>query len=74
LLAPSASATSGITLGGQSFGPQTTTGVLTGTASAVTITPSGGVYTVKVPAASAAMLTLEPQQTASNAEAGTVRR
>jgi hypothetical protein len=63
LLAPSAYATSGITIGGQSFGP---TGGLTGPTSTSTLQPSsstGGIasYVVTVPAASAAMLTIAPQ-------------
>jgi hypothetical protein len=61
LIAPSAYATSNITLGGQTFGAQTTTGVLSGPPATTTITPSSGVYTVTLPAASAAMLTLAPQ-------------
>jgi Glycosyl hydrolase family 79 C-terminal beta domain len=60
LLAPSASATSGITLGGQSFIPDTTTGELSGSPTTVTVTPSADTYTVTLPAASAAMLTLPP--------------
>jgi hypothetical protein len=69
LLAPSAEATSGITLGGQSFGPQTLTGTLAGTTSTVTMpapTGSGPVaaYVVSVPAASAALVTIAPGQAA----------
>ncbi len=67
LLAPSAYATGAITLGGQSFGAQTTTGVLSGPPTTATITPSSGWYSVTVPAASAAMLTLAPDQPASAA-------
>ncbi len=56
LQAPSVSSTSGVTLGGQSFGSSTTTGTLppqqTSTALAV-----AGVYTVHVPVASAVLLT-----------------
>lgn len=58
LQAPRVDATSGVTLGGQSFGAATTTGVLQGPASHDTVTPSGGTFTVHVPAASATMLTL----------------
>jgi hypothetical protein len=56
LRAPSVIATTGVTLGSQSFGAETTTGLLK---PAVTdaITASGGVYTIELPAASAAMLT-----------------
>jgi hypothetical protein len=63
LLAPSVSATSGITLGGQSFGASTTTGTLAGSAAAITLAPSSYIgtapaYAVTLPAASAAMLTI----------------
>jgi len=58
LRAPSVNATSGVTLGGQTFGPATDSGVLAGAVPNDTVAPSGGVYTVRVPAASAAMLTL----------------
>jgi hypothetical protein len=60
LIAASPYATSGITLGGDSFGAATTTGTLAGTPTTSTITPASGAYTVTVPAASAAMLTLPP--------------
>jgi hypothetical protein len=59
LLAPSASATSGITLGGQRFG-DTTTGVLPAPVLA-TAKRHGATYTVRLPAASAALLTLSPR-------------
>jgi hypothetical protein len=55
LEAPSATATTGITLGGRSFGV-TTTGVLPAPARHA-IAPRGGVYRVTVPAATAAVLT-----------------
>ena len=58
LLAPSASATQGVTLGGQSFGPVTTTGTLAGPPQTSTATPLLGTYSLTVPAASATMLTL----------------
>lgn len=61
LIAPSVYATGNITLGGQTFGAQTTTGVLSGPPATATIMPSSGVYTVTLPAATAAMLTLAPQ-------------
>jgi hypothetical protein len=57
LTAPSTSATSGLSLGGQSFGSATTTGLLP-TAQSTSVKPSGGEYLVRLPAASAAMLTL----------------
>jgi Glycosyl hydrolase family 79 C-terminal beta domain len=56
LRAPSLSASSGVTLGGQSFGADTQTGQLTPQASSVS--PHEGHLVVVVPAASAALLTL----------------
>jgi hypothetical protein len=58
LLAPSASASTGVTLGGQSFASPTYTGLLAGTPTTPTISPAGGAYSVALPPASAAMLTL----------------
>lgn len=58
LQAPSLLAKSGVTLGGQTFGSETSTGLLAGQSTATTVTPAGGSYSVSVPAASAAMLTL----------------
>jgi len=58
LRAPSAYATSGVTLGGRSFG-RTTTGVAPAPRIA-RIRRRGGVYAVTLPAASAALLTLDP--------------
>ena len=60
LRAPRVNATSGVTLGGQSFGAATTTGVLAGPAPTQTLAPSGGAYVVTVAPASATMLTLPP--------------
>jgi hypothetical protein len=57
LTAPSLDATSGATLGGQSFGTATTTGVLAGTPATTAVTPVQGGYTVSLPAGSAALLT-----------------
>jgi hypothetical protein len=70
LTAPSAAATSGITLDGQSFGPQTLTGTLPGTSSTISMpAPSGpgpiSAYVVPLPAASAALLTISPGAKAS---------
>lgn len=58
LRAPRAGATRGVTLGGRSFGAETSTGQLAGQLDAPTIAPSDGTYAVRVPAASATMLTL----------------
>ncbi len=57
LEAPSVHATSGVTLGGQTFGAETTTGVLpAGTVTA--LAARSGDYDVRMPAASAALLTV----------------
>ncbi len=58
LQAPSAYATSGVTLGGQTFGAQTTTGLLSGTAATSQLTRADGGFTVALPAASAALITI----------------
>ncbi len=58
LRAPSLRATAGVTLGGQTFGTETSTGVLAGPASHQTVTSSQGGYPITVPAASATMLTI----------------
>jgi hypothetical protein len=58
LLAPGASVTGGVTLAGQSFGSQTTTGTLRGRLRASTVEPGKAGYRVRLPAASAAMLTI----------------
>jgi hypothetical protein len=60
LRAPGISARTGVTLGGQSFGSATTTGLLSGRSDVVSVEPANGVYVVKLPQASAAMLTLPP--------------
>ncbi|MDQ6777519.1 MAG: glycosyl hydrolase family 79 C-terminal domain-containing protein [Actinomycetota bacterium] len=58
LMASSVNATSGVTLGGQTFGDQTATGVLTGQPQASTVYPLLGLYSLTVPPGSATMLTL----------------
>jgi hypothetical protein len=58
LLAPDLGATSGVSLGGQSFGPITTTGQLASTSQVTAVTPRGGAYIVSLPPGSAALLTL----------------
>lgn len=57
LTAPSAGATNGVMLAGQSFS-QTTTGRLGGPRRTTTIEPKGGEYRLSLPPASAALLTL----------------
>ena len=56
LHAPSASATSGITLGGLSFGTRTTTGRPDGREQLEPVAPVRGRYVVKLPPASAVLL------------------
>jgi hypothetical protein len=60
-----ASATSGVTLAGQGFGDQTTTGTLTGKFQDEHLQPSGGQYTIQLPASSAAMVSFAPAATGS---------
>jgi len=57
LIAPSPSATSGVMIGGQSFG-RTTTGVLPQPPGGTPIFPVRGQYSLELPPASAALLTL----------------
>ena len=63
LNAPSASSTSGVTLGGRSFGSQTGTGLLAGPAQHPSVSGDDGRYVVEVPRTSAAMLVLSPRAT-----------
>lgn len=57
LQAPSASSTDGVTLGGQSYGDETTTGTFPGPPQTEPVAPVLGTYTITMPAASAALLT-----------------
>jgi hypothetical protein len=57
LLAPSLASTSDVTLGGQTFGNQTSTGTLAGAPTTTSVVPVLGSYTVELPAGSAAVLT-----------------
>ena len=58
LTAPSLAATSGMSLGGQSFGDETTTGTLPAAPAATPVTPASGVYTVPLAPGSATLLTI----------------
>lgn len=58
LRAPSVSSSHGVTLAHQGFGRQTSTGALSGARATVTVTRRGGAYSVSLPGASAALLTL----------------
>ena len=60
LEAPSAYSRTGITLAGQSFAPRTLTGRLAGTARLTVIPPTADGYLVRLPAASAALVTIPP--------------
>jgi Glycosyl hydrolase family 79 C-terminal beta domain len=70
LQAPSVSSTDGVTLGGQSFGDETTTGTLPGTPATTPVAPVGGAYTLSLPAGSAEMLTIPPAPLASGGGGG----
>ncbi len=58
LQAPNVRSKTGVTLGGMSFGTDTTTGVPRGRMQATKLTPTAGAYVVRVPATSAAMITV----------------
>ena len=58
LSAPNVRARSGVSLGGQSFGPRTFTGMLAGDPRTIAISPVSGSYVVTLPAAGATMLVL----------------
>lgn len=60
LLAPSLTATSGVSLGGQSFGSSTDTGILTGPPEDGSIARVKGVYPVTLPPDSATLLSWRP--------------
>jgi hypothetical protein len=61
LRAPSAAATSEVTLAGQTFGSETGTGTLKGKVKTVRVAPDRrGRYLIRLPASSAAMLTFRP--------------
>jgi hypothetical protein len=69
LKAASAGATSGVTLGGRTFGKSTSTGVL-GTPLPYKLLTNDGLYRLTLPAASAVLLTIPPPS-ASTAASGT---
>ena len=56
LRAPSVGDRDQVTLGGQSFGPETTTGLLAGPSQSATLHPTSGTWVVRLPAASATLL------------------
>jgi hypothetical protein len=58
LTAPSVSSTSGVTIGGQTFGDETTTGDLPGAPNAAPVTPFSGAYSIPLAPGTAAMLTI----------------
>ncbi|MBV8429803.1 MAG: hypothetical protein JO244_01485 [Solirubrobacterales bacterium] len=58
LSAPSLAARGGVTLGGRTFGGETRTGILLGSAQTETVAPSRGTYSITLPPGSAALLTL----------------
>ena len=60
-------ASTGVTLGGQSFGNTTTTGTLAGRSAIATVKPANGAYVVRLPQASAAMLAIAPKAPPSGA-------
>ena len=58
LRAPDVGSRSGVTLGGRSFGSHTTTGLPHGRSQTTKLAPTAGVFVVRVPATSAAMITV----------------
>jgi hypothetical protein len=60
LTAPTVASTSGVTLGGQSFGTETSTGTLAGQQQLTPITPTNGQYDVTLAPGSATMLAMAP--------------
>jgi hypothetical protein len=66
LTAPSVNATTGVSLGGQVFAPNTTTGMPTGLLHVTMLRPSRTGYTVPLAPGTAAMLTLNPAATAAS--------
>jgi hypothetical protein len=55
------SSSTGVTLGGQTYGAATVTGTLAGRSTAALVNKTGAGYVLKLPGASAAMLTIAPR-------------
>ena len=70
LQAPSVSSTDDVTIGGQSFGDETTTGTLPGPPATQPAAPVNGGYTLSLPAGSAALLTIPPAPPVSGGGGG----
>jgi hypothetical protein len=60
LTAPAVNATSGVALGGQTFGAETSTGALPAPPGTTPVSSAAGTFTIPVAPASAAMLTVTP--------------
>jgi hypothetical protein len=60
LRAPHVNSTSGVTLGGQSYGATTATGLLAGSSGAAQTTPADHRYQVRVPPGTVAIVTIAP--------------
>jgi hypothetical protein len=73
LAAPSLAATTGVSLGGQSFGDETTTGTLPGAPATTPVTPSSGVYTVPLAPGSATLMTIAGSGSGGGGGIGLVR-
>jgi hypothetical protein len=59
LVAPGVHSVQGVTLGGQTFGPETATGDLAGQSTDIAVSPANHNYPVSLPPSSAAMLTIQ---------------
>lgn len=74
LRAPSIAATGSITLGGQSFGASTQDGLLAGTPQHSDLAPDDHTYSLRLPPASAALLTVPPDSDGAAATPSISRR
>jgi hypothetical protein len=70
---PALDAPTGVTLGGQTFGAETTTGTFPASPATTTSAPAGGVYTVPLAAGNAALLTIAQPSTGTGGT-GLIRR